>query len=385
MELLSENFAAPNKRRLNTVNLPPFFITTVFTMDKKQTSPELSQAELPPNCEEQIPAPTPTRNRQIDHDNSNDEPRRKRVRLTRKNLAEFNKMTKKKTTDPSDGSSTNTKTTLTTVSSFVVKTRDNGILPLLSSKLPTNLEDIRRRHAKSRATASPPESEYERYTNKVKKAGNEATVVVEVSARLLKEYDDGYNRAYSRPFTGLPKNNGFNDGLSTPQPDFVEGLEIEQYRPFPVNKHLPGAALYQDDPYSLALPHVAGEWKGPNGSMREAELQSAYDGAALVYARNQALAHMGKSDPLGHAEVTTFTTDGTNLNMYAHYAIPSAEDEGTLEYHQYRYASANVKDSYQGYKDGRKGLRNTQDYAKAQSEHLRDQLKQHWKQNHKKL
>lgn len=42
---------------------------------------------------------------------------------------------------------------------------------------------------------------------------------------------------------------------------------------------------------------------------------------------------MGKPDPPGHAEITTFTTDGTNINLYAHYATPSAEDEDTVEYH----------------------------------------------------
>ncbi len=31
-------------------------------------------------------------------------------------------------------------------------------------------------------------------------------------------------------------------------------------------------------------------------------MQSAYDGAALVHSRNQALSYMGKSDPPGHAE-----------------------------------------------------------------------------------
>ncbi|KAH8751629.1 hypothetical protein F5883DRAFT_692133 [Diaporthe sp. PMI_573] len=95
-------------------------------------------------------------------------------------------------------------------------------------------------------------------------------------------------------------------------------------------------------------------------------------------ARNQALSYLGKSDPPGCAEGTTFTTDGTNLNLYAHYAAPS--DDSTLKYHQYRYASANVKDTYQGHKDGRRGIRNEQDHARDQSCDLRDQLKEHWKQ-----
>jgi hypothetical protein len=113
--------------------------------------------------------------------------------------------------------------------------------------------------------------------------------------------------------------------------------------------------------------------------MEEARLQSAYDGAALVYARNQALSLISKPDPPGHAEVRTFSTDGTNVNFYAHYAALLDED-GTVKYHQYQYASANIKDTYQGHKNGRKGVRNEQDHAKDQSYILRDQLKEYWKQ-----
>lgn len=110
---------------------------------------------------------------------------------------------------------------------------------------------------------------------------------------------------------------------------------------------------------------------GPDGSMAEATLQSRYDGAALVYIRNQALSLIGKPDPPGHAQVRTFTTDGTNINFYTNYAAPS-ENNDTLEYHQHQYASANVKDTYQGYKDGYKGIRNEQDHAKDQSYVLKD-------------
>jgi hypothetical protein len=355
----------------------------------QENQPELPQAEFPPS---QTP-PRVSRKRQINE--SDAEPRTKRARttqstseparLTRKNLTLFDKMAKKKTSGTTDGSST-TKTTSTTSSGFADKARNNGILDPHSSKPPTNLESIRKKHAKSRKTASPPESAYGLYANRIETAGNEATIVVEASGRLLKEYDDkGYPRAFNRAFTNYPKDVGFNNGLSAPQPDFAEGLEKEEFRPFPVGDYIPGASLYQDDPHSLTLPHVAGEWKGPAGDMREARMQSAYDGAALVHTRTQALAYMGKEDPPGHAEITTFTTDGTNLNLYAHYAAPSAEDRDTLEYHQYPVSSTNIASTYQGYKDGRKSLRNAQDHAKTQSEQLRDQLKQHWKQNRNQL
>jgi hypothetical protein len=150
-----------------------------------------------------------------------------------------------------------------------------------------------------------------------------------------------------------------------------------EYKPFPVNKNVSGAVLYKDNIRSLTLPHLAGEWKGRGKDMEKARLQSSYDGAALVYARNQALSYIGKPDPPGHAGVTTFTTDGTNLNFFAHYAALS--EDGTPEYHQYPYASANLK-KYEEFKEGRRGLRNEQDHARKQSYALRDQLREHWKQ-----
>jgi len=113
---------------------------------------DLSQAE-------QVPATPPSRKRQIVGDSDDDaEPRTKRARttrptseparLTRKNLATFNKMgqRKKKTSDPSDDSgSTKTKTTSTTSSGFADKARRNGILDPRSSKPPKNLDDIQKR------------------------------------------------------------------------------------------------------------------------------------------------------------------------------------------------------------------------------------------------
>ncbi|CAH0022752.1 unnamed protein product [Clonostachys rhizophaga] len=359
-------------------------------MDKKQTSPAPLQAELLSTQEEQVPANPPSRKRQIDSDNNvDDNPQLKRARLTRENLARFTKMgkgTKKiSLSSPCDSTSESqkTKSTSTTTSGFAIQARRNGILDPSHSKPPANLKDIRERHSISRASVSPTESEYTRYARKVARVPNEATMVFEAGGRLLKGYDDdGYSRTLNQSFTRFP-DVGFNDGLSAPQPDFIEGLEMEEYDPFPVDEQVDGAVLFKDNPSSLTLPHIAGEWKGPNGNMGKAMLQSSYDGAALVYARNQALSYMGRSDPPGHAEVVTFTTDGTTLNQYAHYA--EELEDGITKYHQYRIKSTNLIDSYQEFKDGRRGLRNTQDHARDQSYILRDDLKEYWKQQRSKL
>ncbi|RMZ81932.1 hypothetical protein DV738_g2010, partial [Chaetothyriales sp. CBS 135597] len=270
------------------------------------------------------------------------------------------------------------RTTSTTASGFAILAYKNGILNPRLSKPPSNIEDIHKRRVEPRRSASPTESECNHYVKKVEGARNEMTLLVETSGKLLKDYnEDGYNRVFNQAFTGFPKDIGLNNNLSAPQPDYIEGLEMQEYRPLPIDDHLKGAVLYKDDPSSLTLPLLAGEWKGRGKDMEEARLQSAYDGAALVYARNQALSYLGKSDPPGHAEVTTFTTDGTNLNLFAHYATLSTD--GTAEYHQYPIKSTNLTDSHQAFRDGRRGLRNAQDHARKQSYCMRDHLRERWK------
>ncbi|KAJ8121683.1 hypothetical protein ONZ43_g1927 [Nemania bipapillata] len=363
---------------------------TTLQQPKPRSSkrPHASSLELKVEGPEQGSSATRLQKREIssDSESDNNERQPKRVRLTRKNLTLFNKMARKKGSKKVLGSGTpesttesSTKTISTSSPGFAEQAYSNKILLPCYSKPPGNLEGIRERHSRSRGTTSPPESEYGRYVASVQGAPNEATIVFETGGALLKKYNDtGYRRAFNQAFTGFPQNVGFNNGLSAPQPDFVEGLERNEYNPVPVNKHVNGAVLYKNNPLSLALPHLAGEWKGHGKDLEKAKLQSAYDGAALVYARNQALSLIGKPDSPGHAEVTTFATDGTNLHIFAHYAAES--DDGLLEYHQHLVKSTNLVGSYEEFKDGRKRLRNEQDRAREQSYALRDQLKEYWKQ-----
>lgn len=150
-------------------------------MDKLQDSPELllPQAGLSPTQAEQVLAhPSPPRP-QLD----GDEPRAKRARtteltsepapLTRRNLARFNKMMGEKTPDASDDPSGSPKTISTTSSGFALKARKNGILEVLESKPPTNLEALRGRYARSRESASPPETRYKKYARRVGQVRNE--------------------------------------------------------------------------------------------------------------------------------------------------------------------------------------------------------------------
>jgi hypothetical protein len=168
---------------------------------------------------------------------------------------------------------------------------------------------------------------------------------------------------------------GFNDGASAAQPDMVEGLDLTRFDPFPVREKLGGAAVPSSGPNAITLPHLAGEWKGPGKDMNLARHQAAYDGASMVFSRNEARLFLGSPDPDGYAYVHTFTTDGTMLNTFAHY---SSQSGGQVKYHQYPTSTSLLRASHEDFNAARRRLRNLQDIAKENSEILRDELIDKW-------
>jgi hypothetical protein len=206
-------------------------------------------------------------------------------------------------------------------------------------------------------------------------------VLVETATHLLKSYDDpGYQRSYNQAFTNFPKNVGFNNELSAAQPDMVGGLDMPEFDPFPVREQLGGAATFYSGPQATALPHLAREWKGPGKDMILAQTQAAYDGACMVYDRNEAHLFLERPDPTGHAFVSTFTTDGTTLNIFDHY---SSESQDQVKYHQYPTCSSFLTSTFDDFKKSRRRLRNLEDDAKETSEKLRDELNKKWLANHR--
>ncbi|GAP83177.2 putative heterokaryon incompatibility [Rosellinia necatrix] len=355
------------------------------------TDPPLNASRRNPSLERAYPPSiTRLRKRQSAFDGESARNSQKRVRLTRENLAYFNVMSGTKAKDASDPPTgdthtgdTTTKATSTSTTSassgFIDKAKANGILPLYDSQRPTNFEDLHANILRQTDLDSATESEFKYYRGRVCAAPNESTIFGMTSGLLLKRYheeendDSKYFSFASQQFTGFPVDVGFNKGLSPPQPDFVEGFRDTDFRPFPINA-VSGAVLYRDKPFALTLPHIAGEWKAYGGNIQRADYQSGYDGAALVYARTQALKYLGEGDPPGEAKVLTFITNGANLVISAHYAAPDAD--GALKYHQYHIKTQEL-DSYAGFRKGRRMLRNAQDFAKKQSEILRDKLKRH--------
>ncbi|KAK3985096.1 hypothetical protein QBC44DRAFT_335789 [Cladorrhinum sp. PSN332] len=145
---------------------------------------------------------------------------------------------------------------------------------------------------------------------------------------------------------------------------------------------IPGILVDTNNDNSIVLPHISGEWKKLESGVSIAGKQAAYDGAALVYGRNQALEAMDIADPAGHASIITFATNGRTLDIFAHYSEPSKDDEIKAHYYQHRLATSDLHASYQTFRDGRRMLRNAQDYALEQLYQLRDQLEGHYRKKY---
>jgi hypothetical protein len=275
-----------------------------------------------------------------------------------------------------EAESTISKATIsTTKSGFKDAAFKNGVLDVFNSRPPANLDSLQNRPDRTRDSASPTELQSTRYKRKMLITSSESSVLMQ-SSKLLKEYDCiEYNTAHNQAFTAFPKNVGFNNGLSPAKPDLIEGFIMSEYEPFPIRDELGGAAVITPGPNAITLPHLAGEWKSQGKDMTQAETQAAFDGACMVYGRNEALSYLGKSDPPGHAYVFTFTIDGTTLNTFAHY---SSRSEGQVKYHIYPINSTFLSTSHKDFKTAQRRLRNLQDYAKELSEALRDELKEVW-------
>jgi len=351
------------------------------------TAPQLQRVDHDSAVQSIFPAKSPSQ--QVSPGAENPQSGLVQARLTTNNLWLLDEMTRhERTPTPTARGSTSRPTTVAvrgavqasklSISTATAGFAANGVLDQKDSKPPVNINNLYETLDRARKSPSPTPADFAKHVDAVDDAPNGATILYE--SNLLKEYDDkGYVRVFNQAFTAFPQDLGFNRGLSAPQPGMVEGLKQQEFKPFLAREELGGAAvLIRDFVSSVTLPHIAGEWKGPGENIQQAAVQGAINGAHLVYGRNRALDHLDTPEDAGHAAVTTFTTNGTTLNTFAHHAALSETVEGRTDYHTYPITSTNLTLSFEEFKKGRRQLRNLQDFARDQSYSLRDKLKEHW-------
>lgn len=71
-----------------------------------------------------------------------------------------------------------------------------------------------------------------------------------------------HSKVYNHTFNAFPKNVGVNNGISPARPDMVEGLNREEFDPFPVRQQLGGAAVLSSGPHATTLHTTFGRRMG---------------------------------------------------------------------------------------------------------------------------
>ncbi|KAK0725659.1 hypothetical protein B0H67DRAFT_571091 [Lasiosphaeris hirsuta] len=301
----------------------------------------------------------------------------KPMRLTRKNLALFNSLNGDNNSGDDDNNNNNNNNSgypesendsdsdtmnnlSTTTSGFEARAYENGILSPNSSKPAQDLDNIRHHLTRRRSSTQPSENTQQKYYRDISASFNESTASYDIHSKIMKEYDDPrYGRLNNRAITRIRKE-GFNNGLSNPNPDRIEGFKTST-----LPNHTHNHALH--DGHSLALCHFAAELKRIDGNLHQAGYQAAYDGATLVHARDKALAQAKVDAASAHGlgavvdkvaketAVVTCATDGKVAEVFAHHFQNG-------EYHQNLVARESLLD-YPN--KGRELIRNAQDFARA--------------------
>lgn len=251
---------------------------------------------------------------------------------------------------------------------FSKMARENGILSMIGSREPSNIMDICAILETGRNSPTPGQTEFAAFRSDVEISGNEISVGVVVLS-ILKRCDLPYKRALNQPFTKFPSKVGFNDGLSVAKPDLVEGYFAPAFKPYDFERPVADSAIPTQCEYPIAMSHLTGDFKKLGGNFRCGQHQAAYNAAFLVYARDQAGIAVNGPDKVDAAFVGSFICDGERLQISVHYS--SKDSSGKTVYHQTPVFDRNIRMNRASFTDGRKHLRNLQDWAQENANEIR--------------
>ncbi|KAL5327273.1 hypothetical protein ACEPPN_004967 [Leptodophora sp. 'Broadleaf-Isolate-01'] len=277
----------------------------------------------------------------------------KRARLTEKNLEAFEKMggrQRKSAGKKSTGQSSST-TTITDKDFGPQLQRNNVIYTALDARALDDVADVRESLDRTRESEPPDHLAYKRYLANTEGLNNELTSV---------------NYAWSEV------DNHLTTGLSDAKPDIFESYRKTDYPPKAVDAL---SSALAPTAYNIAMPAYAVEFKGCDGSMAEAQLQCAYDGALMTEGAHAVYTHLDKSDDdfYGKSQALTVAYNGDTVKFYGHHAVQipvssqpasggvdsSADvNSDALAYHQYVLSSDNPRDSFENFQNAYKYTRN---------------------------
>ena len=298
----------------------------------------------------------------------------KRARLTKKNLEILEKMGGRERKSAGKKATGQSTTITTTDKDFGPRLQQNNIVHTIF-EAPDDIEDVKKLLDRRRESESPSLLDYQRYV--IVTADYENELGVEISAypllakRTSREVEiSGYFQRPNHAWSAV--DNHLTTGLSDPQPDLVESYRKNDY---PLEAVEALSADLAPSSYNEAMPAYAVEFKSPEGSMREAQLQCAFDGSIMTEGAYGTHKYMNKSDDdfYGKTQALTVTFNGRLIEYYGHHALqtpgPSqlvgdkAKDKAkdTVKYHQYLLDCDNPRASLQNFQRAYKHIRNAQD------------------------
>ncbi len=317
----------------------------------------------------------------------------KRANLTAKNLKALEAMgrgrrsTGKKSLEESS-------TTTTTDKDFGPQLQRNHVVfASIDARAPTDIDRVRESLDKPRESEPPDDIDYQRYLVTTEGYQNEATIQASAYPLLAKRASpqveiSGYSQRIN--YTWSEVDNPLTTGLSCAKPDITESYRKTDYPPQVVDT-LSGALA--PTMYDIAMPAFAVELKSSDGSIAEAKLQCAFDGALITKGAHYVHRHMQKPDDAfyGTTQAITAAYNGDSLNFYVHHALSipgksristseaagngnSADAEATLEYHQYLLSCDNPRASPENFRMAHKHMRNAQEFCYKLATEKRDAL-----------
>lgn len=170
----------------------------------------------------------------------------------------------------------------------------------------------------------PPQSHYKIFAGRLDKATNETKTIDMYNIYVIQDsvdchYESGYIAQPVKTWTGsskaLPSTIGWPVGTKT---QYARRLFEGQKFP-PSIDEIKGTTLVKDDPDYITPPHMIVEYKAKNKSAYESKVQSTYNGAAMIFSRNEAFTYINKPEPPRQPAMLSATVVGPSWEVFGHY------------------------------------------------------------------
>ena len=302
----------------------------------------------------------------------------KRARLTEKNLKALEKMGRGRKSIGTRSIKQSSTATATDKDFGPQLQRNNVVFTSIDVREAYDAAEIRELLDRPRESEPPDEFAYKKYLVATEGMNNELTIQTAAYPLLSKPISceagiSGYGQRANYAWSEV--DNHLTTGLSDAKPDIFESYRKTDYPPEVVD--LLSSAL-APTAYNVAMPALAIEFKGSEGSMQVAHLQCAFDGTIMTEGARGVHTFMKRSDDdfYGKTQALTVAFNGELINYYGHHALPglsqlaadgATRNEGAaggagdaVKYYTYPLKCDNPRPSFQSYQDAYKHIRNAQ-------------------------